>query len=409
MRTNLILLFLLLSFALSAQSSKIKELENKRKSLLTDIANTNQLISENRKTTDNNLNLITLLNQQINSRKQIVALLNNEIITLEEDIANKETQITLLEKELQQKKKSYALAVRKMYNNKNKQDKLLFILSAESFSQSYRRLLYLKKYSERQKQNASEIVVKQGHITTEKQLQEKDKQNKQSLIEERKKEEELLNKEEAIKKAEVESLQKNQKVLQAELAKKKKEADALNKQIEKIIAAEIAASQKAAKSQPNVVRKAATKGGYAMTKEEQALSSNFAGNKGKLPFPLKGSYKVVKRFGLNTDEVTNLKLPCNGVEIETSAGNEARAVFDGIVSAIFISSESNASIIVRHGNYLTLYSYIEKVYVKKGDKIKTGQALGKIYTHTDKGNSTVLHFEIWKEQQKLDPLPWLNK
>ena len=410
MKPRLILLFLLSSLTLVAQSSKVKELENKRKSLLKDIENTNQLISDNKKTTDNVLNLIALLTKQIDSRREIVGLLNDEAVILEKQIADKETEIIQLENELQQKKQNYTVATQRIYTYKNKQDKLLFIFSAKNLAQSYRRLLYLKEYSGQQKQNATEIVSEQSRITTEKRQLEINKQEKQSLIEERKKEEEQLHKEEATKKAEIESLKKNQKTLQAELNKKRKEANALNKQIEKIIAAEIAASQKASKSQPNVARKAATKGGYAMTKEEQTLSSNFSNNRGKLPFPLKGNYKIVKRFGLNKDkDIANIEITSNGIEIETSTGNEARAVFDGVVSQIFTLPGYNNSIIIRHGNYLTLYSYIESVYVKSGDKIKTGQAIGRIYTNTDRGNSTVLHFELWKEQQKLDPLPWLNK
>ena len=410
MKVRLILLLLLSSLTLFAQSSKVKDLEDKRKSLLIDIENTNQLINENKKTTSNIFNRIALLTQQINSRKYIVELLNSEIKALEEDITGKENQINLLEVKLQERKNNYTVSAQKMYTYKNKQDKLLFVLSAENFSQSYRRLLYLKKYSEQQKQNANEIVEKQSHITKEKQLLEKSKEDKQSLIEEKRKEEQQLNREEVEKREEVESLKKDQKKLQAELTKKKKEADALNKEIKNIIAAEIAASQKASKSQPNIVRKAETEGGYAMTKEEQTLSSSFAGNKGKLPFPLKGNYKVVRHFGIQKDkEVTNIEISSNGIEIETTPGNEARAVFDGVVSKIFTVPGSHNSIIIRHGNYLTLYSYIENVYVKSGDKIKTGQTLGKIYSDRDKGNSTILHFELWKEQQKLNPLLWLNK
>ena len=410
MKTRLFFLFLLSSLTLSAQSSKLKDLNDKRNFLLTDIENTNLLITENKKTTDNSLNQVALINQQINSRKQIIELLNNEITILGEDITEKGKKIILLEEELQRKKKNYTVAAQKMYTYKNKQDKLLFILSAESFAKSYRRLLYLKEYSEQQKQNANKIVSEQSRILIEKQLLEKNKEEKKNLIEERKEEEQQLKRDEAIKRTEVESLKKNQKTLQAELTKKKKEADNLNKQIEKIIAEEIAASQKASKSQPNIARKAETQGGYLMTKEEKALSSNFANNRGKLPFPLKGNYKVVRYFGLNKDkEITNIEISSNGIDIETTNGNEARAVFDGVVTRIFTLIGSNNSIIIRHGNYLTLYSNIENVYVKTGDKIKTGQAVGKIYTDTDKGNSTVLHFELWKEQQKLNPLPWLNK
>jgi septal ring factor EnvC (AmiA/AmiB activator) len=388
----------------------VKELENKRKSLLSDIEITNKLLSENKKITTNALNRLSLLVQQINSRKEMITLLNKEIFILDDVIADKEKQIKQLTKELQEKKNNYATAAKKMYLHKSKQDKLLFILSADNFSQSYRRVMYLKKYSGWQKEKAEEIVVEQNEIQLEKEILEKKKAEKEILITERKKEEEKLNVEEDSQKSEVESLKKDQKKLQAELAKKKKEADALNKQIEKVIAAEIAASQKASKSQPHIERKAETKGGYAMTKEEKSLSSDFAGNRGKLPFPLKGSYKVVVRFGVVVHtNINNAETNNNGIEIETTSGNEARAVFDGVVASVFLIGGYNNSVILRHGNYLTVYANIDKMYVKKGDKVKIGQALGRIYTDIDNGNSTRLHFEIWKGQTKLDPLPWLNR
>jgi septal ring factor EnvC (AmiA/AmiB activator) len=241
-------------------------------------------------------------------------------------------------------------------------------------------------------------------------LEEK-KTEKESLISDKKKEEEHLNKEENVKRIEIESLTKDRKKLQSDLAQKKSKADALNKQIEKIIADGIAASQKVTKgksSDKKEERKADTQGGYAMTKEEKTLSSSFAGNKGKLPFPLKGSYKIVEYFGINQNkDIGYVKINNNGIDIETTTGNDAKAVFDGIVSSIFTIPDYNHSIIIRHGNYLTLYANLENVSVKQGDKVKTGQSLGTIYTNRD--NSTLLHFEIRKEQNKLNPLDWLNK
>jgi septal ring factor EnvC (AmiA/AmiB activator) len=167
------------------------------------------------------------------------------------------------------------------------------------------------------------------------------------------------------------------------------------------------AARKAAQSQPNTARKAETKGGFAMTKEEQILSSEFANNKGRLPFPLKGNYQITEHFGIQqVAGLTNVHHNNNGIKIETSRGNHAKAVFDGVVSGIFLVPGYQTSIILRHGNYLTLYANLEQVSVKKGDKVKTGQDLGSIYT--DEG-ITALYFELWKEQTKQNPEPWLNK
>jgi murein DD-endopeptidase MepM/ murein hydrolase activator NlpD len=124
---------------------------------------------------------------------------------------------------------------------------------------------------------------------------------------------------------------------------------------------------------------------------------------------LKGNYKIVGKFGVHQHEQYNwVEWNSNGIDIETVPGNEARAVFEGTVSKVFRIPGAENAIIIRHGNYLTLYSNIEQVYVKQGDKVTVGQALGKIYTDREKGNSTLLHFEVWKEQTKLNPLPWLS-
>ena len=410
MRIYFIFFLFLFTVTLSAQSIRTRELEKQRKTLLTDIDNTNQLLNENKKTTSNVLNRLNLVAQQINSRKNLLEVLTKEMTVLNEEISFKELQISDLERNLQQKKENYAASIRKIYKYKNNQDQLLFILSADDFTQSFRRILYLKEYTAWRKKQAEEIVVEQERLEIERERLKKNKAEKQVLANLKKNEEQELAKEEAERKTEVASLQRNAKKLQAELAEKRKQAANLNSKIEKIIAEEIAAAQKAAKAQPKTERKAATTGGYAMTKEEQALSTSFANNKGKLPFPLKGNYKIVSRFGQQQyGDLKNVVFNSNGIEIETTSGNMAKAVFDGVVTRVFVVPGFQTSVIVRHGNYLTLYSYLEQVIVKQGDKVKTGQDLGKIYTDKEKGNSTILHFELWKEQSKLNPEPWLYK
>jgi len=410
MKFKLLLYLLLSAFSLSAQQSvRVRQLEKERMAAKAAIDETNRLLTENTRTTSNALNRLNLIVQQINSRKKIIDLLNQEMASLDAEIGFKGMQIQTLEKELDAKKQRYALSLRKMYFHKNNIDNLLFILSSQNFSESFHRIMYLKAYSGWQKKQAEEIIGKQNIINKEKSLLLASRTEKIKLLNDRQSEENKLTKEEENKKAEVKTLEKDRKKLQADLAKKEKEASALNRQIEKIIAEEVSKSVKAAQTEKGEDRTAEVKGGYAMTKSEQTLSSTFAGNKGKLPFPLKGNYKIVGLFGVHQHkELSKVVTNNNGINIETTSGNEAAAVFNGVVSRIFILPGYNNSIIIRHGNYLTLYSNIEQVYVKQGDTVKTGQALGKIYTDKDKGNSTLLHFEIWKEQTKLDPLDWIK-
>jgi septal ring factor EnvC (AmiA/AmiB activator) len=411
MKIRLFLLVCCTVFSLSAQKPvKIKDLEKERQATLAEIEETNKLLTKNTLTINNALSRLNLLGKQIESRKKIIELLNQEVAFLDSEINSKETQIKNLEKSLQQKKEHYATSIRKMYAHKNNQDNLLFILSARNFSQSFHRIMYLKEYAVWKKEEAGIILEKQTIINKEKEKLLVNKSEKLSLLDGRKIEEERLNKEESTKKAEVKSLEKDKKSLLNNLAVKQKQADALNRQIEKIITEETHKSEKEAKTEKGESRVADIKGGYAMTANEKTLSSNFSGNKGKLPYPLKGQYKVVGYFGIHQHkELSYVTTNNNGIDIETTPGNDARAVFDGVVSRIFILPGYNNTIIVRHGNYLTLYSYIDQVYVKQGDKVTTGQAIGKIFTDKEKGNSTLLHFELWKEQTKLDPVTWIAK
>jgi septal ring factor EnvC (AmiA/AmiB activator) len=387
---------------------KIVDLEKERQNTLTEIEATNQLLNENKLTIGNAINRLNLLNQRIEAREKMISLLNREIANLDAGIAGKETQINILKTELQGKKNNYASAVKKMYIHRTRlNNNLLFILSAENFTQSIHRIMYLKEYSKWQERQAKEIVEKQAGIDKEKLALQNSRKKKLMLLNGRKDEEEQLIKEKSSQRSEIQILEKDKKKLLSELEKKKKQAQALEKQIAKIIAEEAAKSTSPATREE---RQAESKGGYAMTAAEKALSSSFADNKGSLPFPLRGNYKIVSYFGIQQyKELSKVTVNNNGIDLETMPGNEARTVFDGVVSRIFILPGYHNSIIVRHGNYLTLYSYLEQVYVKQGDKVSTGQTLGKIYTDTENGNSTLLHFELWKEQTKLDPLPWLNR
>ena len=391
------------------QSTQVRELEKERLITLAAIEATNVLLKENTLTISNALNRLSLIIQQIELRKKNIQLLNQEIKSLDDEINFKNMQIKTLEKELETKKQYYATSIRKMYSHKNNQDNLLFVLSSKNFSQSFHRIMYLKVYSDWQRKQAGEIIENQKKIDQEKKLLVANRSEKINLLDSKQSEESQLSKEEANKKAEVKKLENNKRKLQDELAKKEKQASALNRQIEKIIAEEVLKAEQAAKSGNGENRTAEVKGGYAMTESERILSSTFTDNKGNLPFPLSGKYKIVGYFGVHEHkELSQIKTINNGIDIETTSGNEARAVFDGVISRIFTFPGYNNSIIIRHGNYLTFYSNIDQVYVKQGDKVKTGQAVGKIYTDKEKGNSTALHFELWKERTKLDPLAWIK-
>jgi septal ring factor EnvC (AmiA/AmiB activator) len=303
------------------------------------------------------------------------------------------------------------------------QYKMLLILSAEDLSQSYRRMRYLREYSDWQKEEAVRIVKKQNEIIRRKVQLEKSRKDKQQLLAQREDENKKLENEENLQQREVREINKRQKDLQRQLQQQRKEAEALDSQIENFIAEDVRASEKNTASSPKPAEKASSgataskpseptpsvKGNYVMNESEATLSKDFATNKGILPYPLTGNYKIVSRFGEHQhQELSHVRTSNNGVDIQTTAGSEARAIFKGVITRVFVMPGYNNNVIVRHGNYLTVYSNLSQVYVKAGDVVATRQTIGKIYTDTEKGNETVLHFEIWKERAKLNPETWVK-
>lgn len=438
MRSIWIVLFLGMSVALWGQSSaKVKQLEKQRKATLAEIAQTKKLLDETKTSAKNSLYRLNLISQQILSRKKLISLLNQEMAEMEASIAKMKHDIVVLNRELDEKRTNYGKSAQSLYRRHSSQDKLLFILSAESFTQSMRRMRYLREYADWQKRQATDIIDKQKEITAKQQALEKKRQEKQQLLGERQQEHKKLEQEEVAQKQEVQQLNKKQKDLQAQLKKKRNQAEALNRQIEKQIAEEIARAEaearaarekaererlaasgkkagksKGASSKTPVreARVADTKGGYAMTREEKKLSDNFAGNRGRLPYPVSGRHTIVSSFGEQPhQELKHVRISNNGIDIQTSPGADARAVFNGVVTRVFVVPGYSNSIIVRHGNYLTVYSNLSQVYVKAGDRVSTRQALGKIFTDAEEGNATILHFQLWKEKTKLNPRPWLEE
>jgi len=456
MRYGWIIVFLVSGLvAFGQNSSKVKQLENQRKKALEEIEMTNQLLNETKKTARSSLNRLNLISNQILSRKKVISILNQEIGGIDTQINKMRREVNRLEQELKVKQKNYGKSAKGMYKRRKSQDKLLFILSADNFAQSLRRMRYLREFADWQKRQAAEIVVKQREIEEKRSKLEKTRKDKQVLLGSRENENHKLQTEESSQKTEVQQLNKKQRDLQAQLKKKKQQADALNQQIEKQIAIEIARAEEEARiarekaereraekarlareareirkkqaaasgkkiveekeepePEPEPIRAervAEVKGGYAMTREEKKLSDNFAGNKGRLPFPVTGRHTIVGTFGEQQhQDLKYVRTNNSGIDIQTSPGADARAVFNGEVTRVFVVPGYNNSVIVRHGNYLTVYSNLSQVYVKAGDRVSTRQSIGKIFTDTEDGNATILSFQLWKEKTKLNPATWLD-
>lgn len=420
MRIFFLLFGLLIGTLSFAQTNReIKKLEEQRKQAMLEISNTNKLLNDTKKNTSSLLSRISLISDQIITRQKIVELLEAEIRSITTEQEKTEKEIIALEGELKEKQKNYAKAVDAILKNRNSENKLLFILSGQSLSESYRRLRYLKEYSTWRSSQADEITEKSNDLKVKKEQLIKARASKLSLLKQKEIEQENLKKEETNYQQEVKEAQQKQKQLQQTLAQKRKQADALNKRIEKLIAEEVARQEREAKRKAKERAAANSKTNSSkgrtestatptMTETDVKLSSNFASNKGKLPFPVTGTYSITNRFGSHQHSQWRVTTSSNGIDIRARAGAEAKAVFNGEVSKVIAFPGYNNCLIIRHGNYYTFYGNIQTLYVKQGDTVATGQAIGKVYTDPET-NISELHFQLWQGTSKLNPEPWLRK
>lgn len=405
-----------LGVAAQQKSKEVQRLEERRKKLQAEIARVDKELQRTASSVKEQLQQLTLLEGQIKSRQGVIDALGSEIKATEHRLYQLEQEITKLQAQFDKRQEAYVESLRALQRGSSVKDQLLFILAAEDFAQGLRRARYLKEYATWQRQEGLKLKELRQKLDKQKTELELQRQQKATLLQDREQEQRSIEADKSKVATKVKALKGQEGKLRKELANQQRKAQALNRQIEAQIAKEIREAEEArrkaeaAKQTKAPKRKAATKGGYAMTAEETKLSANFADNRGKLPWPISGSGHVVGHYGVQQHSgLRHVQVQNNGIDIQGASGAEARAVFDGVVTTIFALEGYNNSVIVRHGNYLTVYSNLTSVYVTKGSKVKTGQALGKIYADPDRGGITQLHFQVWKERTKLNPEQWIRR
>lgn len=418
---------LCLLLPLMAQSNKlIKELESKRGALQKQIAESESLLQTTTKNVGSQLKGLAALTGQIEERKRYILAINSDMDAIDRELVSLERQLNQLQKELKDKKTKYAASVNYLYRNHTIQDKLLFIFSAQTLEQTYRRLRYVREYASYQRMQGEEIQKKQKQINNKRAELSEARKAKENLLKERENEKTTLERQEKEQKALVDSLRKKQRSLQSEINKKRKEANQLNARIDRLIAEEIekarkraeeearreaAARKKAEKTEsPSAAKpKAKPLEAYTMNKADRELSGSFASNRGKLPVPVTGPYIITSHYGEYTvPGLRGVKLDNKGIDIQAKPGAQARAVFNGKVAAVF-QLNGLFNILVRHGAYISVYCNLSTASVKADDMVKTGQTLGTIFSDGADGGRTVLHFQLRREKEKLNPEPWLNR
>ena len=421
---NILLLCLACLFVWNASAQttqKIKELEKQRNELQQQIAESETLLRSTKKDVKSQLDNLALINGQIADRKKYINAIEQDVKSLNNEINALQRQLKTLQRDLKDKKDKYESSVQYMYRNKSIHEKLLFIFSAENLSQTYRRLRYVREYANFQRLQAVEIERKQKQVNAKKAELEVTRGAKEKLLKEGEAEKQKLEKQEKEKQGILNGLKRKQRGIQSEINKKRRSANQLNAQIDRLIELEI---EKARKRAEEEARKAAAKEGkkpaektaskqpvqkgtvdkFRMNSEDRQLSGTFESNKGRLPMPITGPYVIVGRYGQYA-VAKNVRLDNKGIDIRGKEGAKARAVFDGEVSAIF-KYNGLSNVLVRHGNYISVYCNLSSVSVAKGSKVKAREEIGVV--QKDASGNAVLHFQLRKETTKLNPEVWLG-
>lgn len=407
------LCLLILAFSmgnLHAQSTKQKELEAKRTQIRQEIQRINTLLSKSKKEGQSLLDEVEGIAQRIRATENLIKVTNQQANLLTREINDNTRRITDLRNELTELKEDYAILIQGSYKSKSQQNRLMFLLSSENFLQAYKRVDYMKQYANHRK--------KQGETIQEKTLELQElnlqlayqKKEKDALIAENRATAVKLEQERKVQQEMVAKLKSQEKQYVAQIRKREQEAAVIDREIEKLIREAIAeANRKAAAEAAKRGEKLETKGSstsFALTAEAKALAANFASNKGKLPWPVERG-KVTKRQGQHRHpQFPNVTVNSSGVEISTDAKMQARAVFDGTVLQIQQYKGGTMAVHVNHGNYITIYSNLASVSVKKGDKVTTKQNLGVIHS-SPLNNQTVLKFLIYQNTTRLNPAHWI--
>ncbi len=402
---RLVLMLFLASMAQTsyAQTTEQKALEEKREKLQQEIRDINRLLFAEKREKGNVLDQMEALDKKITVRQELIRVTNQQSNLLNRQINTNIRNISKLKTELLQVKEEYATMVQKSYQNKSKQNRLMFLLSSESFFQAFKRLKYMKQYTDYRKEQGAQIIRKTEELALLNSDLNEERKVKEILLAQNRKAKDALFGEIQDQKALLGTIRKNESKYSSAISKKKEEARKIDQQIEKLIRSAIAASNRKSGVKTKVK---ASSSEFLLTPEATVVANNFSANKGKLIWPVEKGIKS-QGFGIYRDPIyPGIKHESNGVIIATDSGAKARAIFEGEVIAILSVPGGNKGVQIKHGNFISTYYNLDQLYVKKGDKVAIKEALGTVYTNTANGQ-TRLKFYLYQNTSKLNPEEWV--
>ena len=437
------------------KSRTLQRLEQERKQLLRSIEASDKKLQQLRRDTRNEEQTLRTVKEQVEQRRQVVAVLDNEVSGLQARIDTLSGHIGRLHRREGALLLRYRAALVQLQRIDTHIDPVLFVLSSQNPAEARERQRFLSRYSKAVREASVALRTTRTEIEATKAEVGRTHSEKEQLLSLREAEKKKLEAEEQQRAAQVKDLQGKQQVLAQDLSKQKQKAEDLDRKIQAQVEAEIVAAQRRAaelqrrreearrrrqsqRTQPTPPpstgrsgrgkgttppppppppaddepeeRRAATPGGYAMDANERALASSFAQNKGRLPAPIRGSYSILRTFGVHQhSEHNRVQVNSSGVDFGVNGDSRAYAVFSGVVSRVFVIPGYGTAVILRHGNYLTVYANLSSVAVSTGSRVSTGQSIGSVGASPDGSSGRLLHFQLWHERTKLNPLAWIKR
>ena len=439
----------------TVSSTSIKGLQNQRQKIQQNIREQERRLRSNERDVKQRLQNLMMLNTEIANKRKTIDTISRDIHQLEGNIVQLNQELDTLQKQLDDRKQKYIKSMRYMHRNRSIQSQLTFIFSAKNFSQMYRRLRFVREYASFQKAQGEEVKSKQRQVTAKREELTAKKKKKDALLYRGVQERRQLEGQQVEQQGMVNSLKKQQKTIQSIIEQQRKKDAALNAEIDRLIAIEVAKAkaraeaearrkaeearrreaEEARRREQELARKTESKAEskgekstaksesrrterrktesaevkkpreevYTISSEDRRLSSNFESNRGRLPMPITGPYRIVSHFGqYNVEGLHNVRLDNKGINIKGQSGAQARSIFDGEVCYVFTLGGS-MGVMVRHGSYISIYCNLSSVSVSRGQHVSTRQVLGTV------GAEQILQFQLRKEINKLNPEVWLGR
>jgi septal ring factor EnvC (AmiA/AmiB activator) len=392
-RTALIWIYFMFSGAILGQSKE--ELQVQKQKAYDDLKLARELMEKTTEQRSNSVKQLQLLQKGINARANLIYTLEAGIDLLDKNIEKTENKIEDLTEDNKKNKEEYARLIYYAYRNHTSYEKLMYILAGSTISQSYQRYKYLKYISDYRVRIASDIEKLIKELDTQKEQLNNLKDEKLAALDEKEAEQGRLVDQRTKESAVISNLKRKESELREQIREKERITKELESRIREIIEEEARRMNSA-----NIYA--------ALTPEQELVGNDFKRNKGRLPWPVE---KGIITVGYGSHEIAGLRgssIQNNGVDITSAPGTEVRAVFEGEVTKVFAILGANYTVLIRHGEFLSVYQNLVNVRVKTGDKVLTKERLGEAYTDENE-NVASIHFEVWQERNILNPEEWISK